>query len=190
MDLRGWDERYRSEARASEDFDEPPAPLLVETASHLSAGTALDLACGAGRHAIWLARHGWEVTAVDGAPSAIEMLCDRAARASLNINVEVADLETARFSLRKASWNLVCICYYLQRGLFALAREAVKPGGLLLTIVHTTENGEEPTQSRLRPGELAPYFEGWEILHHYEGKSRDAAHRRPVAEIVARRPPA
>jgi hypothetical protein len=40
----------------------------------------------------------------------------------------------------------------------------------------------------LRPAELKNYFDGWEILHHYEGRPRDAAHQRSVAEIVARRP--
>jgi hypothetical protein len=42
MDIRGWDQRYRSKERLSEDFDTPPTPLLIETASRLKAGKALD----------------------------------------------------------------------------------------------------------------------------------------------------
>ena len=44
MDIRGWDQRYRSKQRRSEDFDAPPTPLLIETARHLRPGKALDLA--------------------------------------------------------------------------------------------------------------------------------------------------
>ncbi len=61
------------------------------------------------------------------------------------------------------------------------------PGGVLLVIVHIAEPGEEPTQFRLKPGELARYFQGWEILHSYEGKPRDPVHARAVAEIAARK---
>ena len=62
------------------------------------------------------------------------------------------------------------------------------PGAIVLAIVHITEPGEEPTYKRLRPGELRSYFDGWEILHSYEGKPADPDHQRAVAEIVARRP--
>jgi len=78
MDLNDWNKRYRLRERPAEDLEAAPTPLLVETASALAPGKAprkaLDLACGAGRNALWLAEHGWEVTAVDGAPAAIEIL--------------------------------------------------------------------------------------------------------------------
>jgi len=71
MEIHGWNERYRTRARAAEDLGTAPTPLLAATAAKLVPGKALDLACGAGRNAIWLAEHGWEVTAVDGAPAAL-----------------------------------------------------------------------------------------------------------------------
>lgn len=188
MDIRGWEERYRSRERKAEDVDAAPTPLLVETASRLDPGTALDLACGAGRNALWLAQRGWQVTAIDGALSAIEILRDRARQAELAVNTNVQDLQSPDLHLEPRSFDLVAICYYLQRTLFAPAKEAVKPGGLLLAIAHTVEGGEEPTESRLRPGELRLYFQGWEIQHYYEGKPADPANKRAVAEIVAQRP--
>lgn len=188
MDVRGWNERYRSRERREEDLDAAPTALLVEIASPLSPGKALDLACGAGRNALWLAEHGWDVTAVDGASAAIDILRERSIERHVRIDARVADLAKHDYSIEPRVWDLVAMCYYLQRDLFEPAKEGVKPGGALVAIVHITEGNEHSTATRLKRGELERYFESWEILHRYEGASRDPAHRRPVAEIVARRP--
>jgi tellurite methyltransferase len=187
MEIQGWDERYRSGERRAEDLDAAPTPLLVESAEKLTSGSALDLACGSGRNALWLAEHGWNVTAVDGSPVAIEILRSRASDCGVKVNAKVADLEKSEYRIESASWNLIAMCYYLQRDLFEPATQGVAPGGILISIVHITEPGEEPTAHRLKPGELERYFEGWEILHYREGKPNDTAHQRSVAEIVARK---
>jgi len=179
VDLRDWDERYRSG-----DLDFAPTALVVEAVGQAPPGKALDLACGAGRNALWLAERGWTVTAVDGSPVAIDILLKRA----LNVEAIVADLEKAEYSIDPSSWDLITICYYLQRDLFEPAKRGVKPGGLLIAIVHITEPDEEPTYKRLKPGELETWFDGWEIVHRYEGKPRDPSHKYGVSEIVARRP--
>jgi SAM-dependent methyltransferase len=188
MEIRGWDERFRSGERAAEDLDAAPTPLLMETAERLPPGQALDLACGTGRNAFWLAEQGWSVTAVDGSPVAVEILRSRTSNRGVTVNTKVADLEKFEYQIEPASWNLIAICYYLQRDLFEPAKQGVVPGGILISIVHITEPGEDPTAHRLRPGELESYFRGWEILHRREGRPNDAAHKRSVAEIVARRP--
>lgn len=180
MDLQGWNERYRTS-----ETDDAPTPLLAETADRLRPGKALDLACGTGRNALWLAQNGWTVTAVDGAPAAIEILRRKAAAQKLAMNALVADLERGEYRIEPA-WDLIAMCYYLQRDLFESAKKAVAPNGMLLAIVHITEAGEEPTSTRLKPGELKTYFQDWDILHYFEGKPADAAHRRPVAEVVAK----
>jgi tellurite methyltransferase len=190
MEIRDWNKRYRVRERP-EELDVAPTPLLVETAAALAPGKtprkALDLACGAGRNALWLAEHGWEVTAVDGARAAIEILRTRVTERGLKINAVVADLEKGEFEIEPACWDLVAMCYYLQRNLFEPAKRGVAPGGILISIVHMTEPTEEDSPHRLRPGQLELYFAGWEILHRREGKANDSAHRRAVAEIVARR---
>ncbi len=188
MEINGWNERYRSRERATEDLNAEPTPLLVESALNLSPGKALDLACGTGRNAMWLAEHGWNVTAVDGASEAIEILQTRVAERSLKINAIVADLEKGEFEIEPSRWDLIAICYYLQRNLFEPVKLGVVPGGILISIVHLMEPGEGESPFRLLPGELEKYFAGWEILHYHEGKANDAAHRRAVAEIVARKP--
>ena len=188
METGEWNARYRSGERAAEDLEASPTPLLVETARRLKPGRTLDLACGAGRNALWLAENGWSVTAVDAAEAAIEILRSRSSALGVAVDARVADLEQGEFDIGSSCWDLIAICYYLQRNLIGPAKQGVVPGGTLLVIVHITEPGEEPTGHRLRPGELKNYFDGWEILHHYEGKPNDTAHQRSVAEIVASRP--
>ncbi len=192
MDIAGWDERYRTQARVAEDTEAPATGLVVQTARRLAAATgpgkALDLACGTGRNALWLAAEGWQVQALDGSAAAIKILRERAREQELTLLAHVADLQSPTFSLPEEEWDLIAICYYLQRNLMGRAKNAVRPGGVLLVIVHITEGDEEPTESRLRPGELTQFFSGWEIIHQYEGKPADPAHKRAVAEVVARRP--
>jgi SAM-dependent methyltransferase len=188
MDIQSWDERYRTASRPREDLEAPPTPLVVRIAKALPAGNALDLACGAGRNALWLAEHGWRVTAVDGSATAIDILRTRARERGLDVISRVADLETGGYKIKPGTWDLIAIAYYLQPDLIESAKAGLKPGGVIVVIVHITVPGEEPTKHRLPPGELIRRFEGWETLHSFEGEPEDAAHRRPVAEIAARRP--
>lgn len=184
MDLAGWEEKYRSGDRGKEDT---PTRLVVETAHKLHPGTAIDLACGAGRHALYLAEQGWAVTAVDGSEKAVEIVRRRSAAHGLEVDTKVADLTAPTFTLPPDGFDLVVIAYYLQRDLFAKVKPAVRPEGVVVAIAHTPEPGEKWSEKRAAPGELRGFFHNWEILWDYEGPSRDPAHRRPVAEIVARR---
>jgi tellurite methyltransferase len=179
MKLDGWEERYRG----SQQVRWEPNPLLAETAKNLKPGRALDLACGTGRNAVWLAEHGWDVTAVDGSAAAIEILRAHDDR----VKAHVADLEKGEFVIEPAQWDFIAMCFYLQPDLIEASKLGVVMGGVVLVIVHITEPGEEPTKHRLRPGELAGFFHGWEILHRHEGQPSDPEHRRRSAEIVARR---
>src|ERR1700733_2684515 len=136
MELHNWNERYRLRDHPAEDLDAAPTPLLVESAASLTPGKALDLACGAGRNALWLAEHGWEVTAVDGAPAAIEILRTRATERALEINAIVADLEKGEFQIEPSRWGLIAMCYYLQRNLFEPTKRGGAPRGILISIDH------------------------------------------------------
>nr|MDQ5860933.1 class I SAM-dependent methyltransferase [Actinomycetota bacterium] len=64
-----WDEKYRSRPKM---WSGQPNPQLMTEAAHLAPGTALDLGCGEGADAIWLAGRGWEVTALDVSAVALE----------------------------------------------------------------------------------------------------------------------
>ncbi|MFC7471555.1 class I SAM-dependent methyltransferase [Actinomadura keratinilytica] len=75
MDAQYWDEKYRS---TDQLFSGAPNAVLVTEVAQLTPGHALDLGCGEGADAHWLARHGWRVTAVDIAPTALRRAAEAA----------------------------------------------------------------------------------------------------------------
>src|SRR4051794_26361142 len=109
-----WDERYASGKYSSA----APHKLLVSLVEKLKPGKALDLACGIGRHAIFLAEKGFQVTAVDNSAVGIEIAKKRAEEKNLEIDFRVADLEKGEFNLAENFYDLICDFYYLQRELF------------------------------------------------------------------------
>jgi SAM-dependent methyltransferase len=149
------------------------------------------LACGTGRHAIFLAENGWHVTAVDNSAVGIEMARERAAEKTLEIDFRVADLEAGEFNLEENAFDLICDFYYLQHELFAAMKKGVKTGGLVVATIHIYGAGEPEGEFLLREGELKEFFADFEILHYHETPATDAdagEHHRRTAEIVARKP--
>ena len=196
-----WNSRYAE--RQPGDLPAPSAPL-PDAVHGLPPGRALDLACGTGRHAIWLASRGWRVDAVDGSEKAIALLLANAGRAGCRDRVAtyVADLEAdpPGFTIEPSVYDLIVDCYFLHRPLFAAIREGVRPGGLFVAALHLPA----PAAGRghgyvLRPGELQQTVGEWrwDVLHSVERASPAAAANAPdtasddalgAAEIVARRP--
>lgn len=83
MDAQFWDEMYRSRDQV---FSGAPNGVLVTEVTDLPPGQALDVGCGEGADALWLARRGWQVTAVDISRTALQ----RAAAAATDITGRVA----------------------------------------------------------------------------------------------------
>ena len=180
--IERWNQRYQ----AGEQVEKSPPQLVVEFAGSVAPGSALDLACGPGRNALYLAELGWRVTALDGSPVAIDLL---RARAHPRIDARLVDLEATGLEIAPETFDLVLSSYYLQRSLIPKIQAGARPGGIVIAIVHLADADQpQGTPTRARPGELSGFFEGWKILHAYEGQSREACHQRPVAELVAQKP--
>jgi SAM-dependent methyltransferase len=164
-----------------------PSPFLLRHLAALPRGRALDLACGAGRHALVLARHGFRVDAVDRDPGALAVLAAAARMEGLAVRPLAADLE--RFPLPAAVWDLVLDVRYLQRSLAPAIAAALRPGGLLVFETFTIEQARlgrpRNPDFLLRPGELLRMFPGLEMLA-FEEEVRDG--REAVAALLARKP--
>ena len=160
-----------------------PRSFVEHIVRDLPPGRALDLACGSGRNAIWLAERGWNVTAVDSYPVALAALKE----AAPSIDTHLADLEKHEFAIGEAAWDLIVMSYYLQRDLFEPAQRGLKPGGVAIVIVHMFEPGHESSRFSVHPGELREFFSDQTILEYYEGKPESDPSGRAIARIAARR---
>jgi len=184
--MNQWDERYRSGERSND----VPHSLLVESAAKLNPGRALDVACGPGRHALYLAERGWQVTAVDSSKVAMEILLERARQMNVQVDARLADLELSEFLIEPDYYDLIVNCHYLQRDLFPAIKAGVRPGGVVLAVIAMVDDdpGVKPMDPAflLQPGELHAAFQGWQMLHTAEQKGGEG--KRAMAEIAARRP--
>lgn len=151
-------------------------------------GDALDVACGRGRHAFWMAARGLRTRAVDADQAAIAFVNARAATRELPLRAEVVDLEDGSFRLETASCDLVVGVHYLHRPLFPSLVEALRPGGMLVyeTFTRAQATRGKPTNPDflLEPGELRGLVDGLDVLAYREGDYDG----RFVASVIARRP--
>ena len=165
-----------------------PASWLVGHRGLLPAsGRALDVACGRGRHALWLARHGFETTAIDRDPEAVAALEARARAEGLALTAMAVDLEAGAVALGEAAYDVVVVVHYLHRPLFPALLAALRPGGVLVyeTFTRAQAARGRPTNPAflLGPGELRRLVAGLEVLDAREGDFDG----RMVASVVAAR---
>ena len=180
-----WNKRFASGGELHGYAPSPPLPRAVEG---VAPGLALDLACGAGRHAIFLAERGWRVHALDGAQAGIDRMRAEARRREVADRIEprLVDLEAPGLSLDGA-YDLVCDFYFLHRPLFEQIRRVVKPGGLFAAAIHVRTATDEKGRFLLQPDELRSLFADWEVLHYREGSAAESDHHHGTAELIARR---
>ncbi len=136
-----WENLYREHAGNAAVWGTRVNPLLAETATGLTVGTALDLACGAGGDTIWLARHGWHVTAVDISTTAVDQIRGLAHEAGLGDRVTAERHDLAR-TFPDGTFDLVSAQYFhtpftLPRAeILRTAARSLRPGGRLLVVDH------------------------------------------------------
>ncbi|MET1256697.1 methyltransferase domain-containing protein [Aliikangiella maris] len=131
---------------------------------------ALDIACGAGRDAVYLAMQGWQVSAVDYLPQMLEKLSALSQFHQVSINSFLLDLEKTADALNKIPglFDLVLVVRYLHRPLLNAIKQKIKPGGFI--VYHTFMQGSEkigrPKNPRflLKKGELASQFSDFHII--------------------------
>jgi tellurite methyltransferase len=184
-DRKRWDQRYRDgsyRARPNETV------LLRKWQPELPSGRALDVACGAGRNALYLAECGYEVDAVDIAPFALQQARATARERGLEVNWMEADLDT--FVPEKGRYDLIVVARYINRRLLPRLAAGLRPGGALVFEHHyRTElevDGPKDPDFRLAPGELRQQFSGLDIRFYREGLVSDPDGRTmALAQMVA-----
>ena len=185
-----WDERHagREPIESSE-----PDPTLVDEIGRLRPGRALDLGAGDGRNAIWLASHGWQVTAVDFSQVALDRGRGLATVSGVRVEWQLADL--LDWSPGGRLYDLVALFFIHlpreeRRDVYARAAAAVAPGGTLLVVGHDRTNladgvgGPQDPDVLFTPGEVAADLVGFRIERTEVVRRRAADGRGPIDAIV------
>ncbi|GAB4011666.1 class I SAM-dependent methyltransferase [Nocardioides ultimimeridianus] len=133
-----WDERYAGSDRV---WSGNPNARLVEQASDLAPGSALDVACGEGGDAIWLAERGWDVTAVDVSPVALGKVREHAAARGVRVTTAIWDALGEAVPGAPGAFDLVTVSFLHVpaedfAGIYRRIGAAVAPGGRLLVTAH------------------------------------------------------
>ena len=181
-----WDGRY-----ADAVGEGVPIEVLVDNAHLLPAsGLALDLACGLGGNALFMARRGLQTTAWDLSPVAIANL--QSAAGGLPIRAEVRDVTVLPPS--PGQFDVVCVGHFLDRELCPHIVAALRPGGLLFYQTFTRErvddSGPGSERFRLASNELLDLFPGLIVrVYRDEGRCGDITRGwRNRAQLIAQRP--
>ncbi len=134
----GWDARY---AASGDVWSGSPNPQLVEEVTGLEPGRALEIGCGEGADAIWLASQGWNVTATDFSPVGLAKAAKAAEAAGVAGLIEWRELDARNFTPGAEHWDLAH-AHYLHidleqiRGLIAGLAQVITPGGTMLFVGH------------------------------------------------------
>jgi SAM-dependent methyltransferase len=179
MECEDWDRRYRGTELV---WTAQPNRFLVQELRGLPPGRALDLGSGEGRNAVWLAEGGWQVTAVDFSPVALDKARRLAQARRVTVHWELQDVRD--YEPEPGAYNLVLVAYLhlppVERAaVLAAAAAALAPHGTLLVIGHDLAN---LTQGVGGPQDPAVLYTPEAIVAELDGLTvhRAGRVRRPV----------
>jgi tellurite methyltransferase len=195
-----WDAKHRL---AAEEPPSEPASIVCELLPLLPSGPALDIACGAGRHALLLAGRGQHVTAIDFSSVALDVLEARARKVGAPVHrgesiqeggrprkdgLELVDADLEKIRLPEHRYDLILCIQYLQRDLFRQMARALRPNGVLMIETFTRAQLEFTGGPRnpaylLENGELREAFPELCVLFYRELRAGQG-----IASLLARRP--
>ncbi len=194
-----WDAKHQLTA---EDCSAEPTGILSELWPLLPPGAALDLACGTGRNALFLAERGLHVTAVDWSGAALDILEARArnrkictrripafqeAKRSTRAGIDLVQANLEGMELPALSFDLILNLRYLQRSLFPQICRALRPRGVLLFETYTQAQldfcgGPRDPAHLLKVGRLREAFPELQLLFYRELRAGQG-----IASLVARK---
>ncbi|WP_306052100.1 class I SAM-dependent methyltransferase [Natronococcus wangiae] len=172
-----WNDRYREDAPPEE-----PAAIVREHAADLPRGTALDLACGGGRNAIFLAERDFDVTGIDVSDEALAHARRRADDAGVDVDFVRADANDV--DLEEGAYDVIVVTYFRTRERLPDLVDALAPGGVLC-YEHRLETGED-RRFRVRSNELLRACLGLRIVRYEE--PIDVTPDDCTVRLMARRP--
>jgi len=198
-DLQSWNQRYLAGEFGFRETD----PFVMEAHknylqpllhgnSATGSNTGLDLAGGAGHHAVWLAQQGWSMTLADWSQPALEIAREKAVASQLTLDIQqgAAVDVVSEYSASGHRFGFVLVSFFLDRAVLPWLPKILIPGGLLLYRTYTEDNerlgnprGPRDPQHLLCSQELLEIYRGMKILHYNETVAQKG-----VAELIAQQP--
>lgn len=175
-DRRRWDARH---AAAGEPMPAPPQLLAGREELLPASGRALDVACGRGATAVWLAEQGFAVDAVDVSPVALAAGAALARSRGARVQWFTHDLDAGLPEGCGGPYDVVVCQRFRDPALYPVLAGVLAPGGLLVITV-LSQVGGSVGAFRAVPGELRAAFAGWDVIV--------AAETDGEASLLARRP--
>ena len=165
LEAQRWNRYFTAEHPA---FNTKPNAFLVEMTRNRKPGTALDVAMGQGRNAIWLAQQGWDVTGFDIADEAVRTAIENGARLGVKIKAEVARMED--FDFGENRWDLIVLSYAGCSQLADRVQRALKPGGIVVEEAFHVDSTKDHRigGSICGTGELPHVFQSLRTVHYEE----------------------
>ena len=187
LDREKWNQRYRGGAYSGRLH---PCAFLEAWIDEIPVGRAIDVACGAGRNALYLARRGFDVDAVDISGEALDRAREVAQISNLKLNWLEHDLDE-RLEL-DASYQLILIVRYVNLPLIRQLAANLAPGGFLICEQHLVTEAEVVGPGnpsfRVRPGDLLAAAEGLRVRHLEESLVQEPdGQTAALARLVAQR---
>lgn len=168
-DTDRWNKKYQKR-NPNPDFI-PDETLTVFADAFDGKGRALDLACGVGHNALWLAQLGYEVDALDASPVGLSYLRRAASERNLYISTQAADLDD--YELAESAYDAIIVVRYRKKSLYRPIVNALKPGGVLLFKTfnknYLIENENFNSDFVLQPGELNNAFKELQLIAGNDG---------------------
>ena len=175
-DKEKWDAKYLKKSQLLRP--RAASKNLQDYIVYCKGNRALDLACGAGRNAIFLAECGFDVDALDIAEIAIEALNIEAKQKNLlsKINTYQVDLDT--YEIKEDIYDIIVMTNFLDRAVLKSSMGALKKDGILFVETYMINDENEKTQSDpnnlLKSQELKEMLnDSWQILHFDEFENED-----------------
>ncbi len=186
QDREKWNQRYAEDSYNKRN----PVTLLEDWLPRLPVGKALDVACGAGRNVLALARAGFDVDAID--ISAEGLAQARAAAAAEDLDIDWIEHDLDEPYPFAGDYDLILVLWYVDLDLIRRLCDCLAPGGTLISEEHLATDadviGPKSAEFRVAPGALRDAAAGLEVLHYGESIETAADGARVAsAQLVARR---
>ena len=175
-DKEKWDVKYLKKSQLLRP--RKPSKILEECIAYCKGTKALDLACGSGRNAIFLAECGFDVDALDIAKVAIEALDAEAKKKNLLSKINASQVDLDAYEIKENIYDIIVMSNFLDRAVLESAMSALKKDGILFVETYMISDDNEKKQSNLdnllKSQELKNMLDdSWQILYYDEFQNED-----------------